>query len=94
MDGHERPDVLQARKDYAMKYRNWRSKCVRFNDDSEELEELPSADAEYVLCSLDQKAHHSNDVVQRLDSFFLTRGSIIMSETIRFSPLVVFCFYS
>jgi hypothetical protein len=65
MDGHERADVIEARRKFADAYAFWRAQSVQFDDNSETLEEIPSALAKYIFVSLDQKAHHSNDVIKR-----------------------------
>ena len=61
-DGHERSDVVQSRKVFIEKYNYWREKSVQV--DHETLE-LKNEDASYIMASLDEKAHHSNDVVKR-----------------------------
>jgi hypothetical protein len=66
MDGHERADVIVARRKFADAYAFWRAQSVQFDDSSETLEEIPSANAKYLFVSLDQKAHHANDVIKRL----------------------------
>ena len=62
MDGYERADVVVARRKFADAYAFWRAQSVQFDDSSSTLDEIPSAEAKYVFVSLDQKAHHSNDV--------------------------------
>ena len=61
-DGHERPDVILSRGKFADEFNYWREKCVKFDD---ETLKATNEDAAYIMASLDQKAHHSNDVIKR-----------------------------
>ena len=64
-DGHERPDVIPSRGKFSEEFHFWRSKCVQYDD---ETLEVTNEDAKYIMASLDQKAHHSNDVIKRWDA--------------------------
>ena len=61
-DGHERPDVIASRGKFADNFNYWREKSVKFDDENLLAQ---NEDAEFVMVSLDQKAHHANDVIKR-----------------------------
>ena len=65
LDGHEWPDVIEARKSFAMKYASLRKQCVMFDDSKNPMEKIPNPNARFVLTSLDEKAHHANDRIKR-----------------------------
>ena len=62
MDGHERPDVILSRGKFSDLFHYWRERSVKFDDETLEATNL---DAKYIMASLDQKAHHSNDIIKR-----------------------------
>ena len=63
VDGHEREDVVESRKEFIEKYEAIYQECWQLNDQT--LEERPNSNAKFVLISQDEKIHHSNDVQQR-----------------------------
>ena len=73
-NGHERPDVILSRGKFAESFNYWRAKCVQFN---KETLEATNIDAKYIMASLDQKAHHSNDVIKRYLYFGLMMNRFI-----------------
>ena len=73
VDGHERADVVESRKQFIEDYNELYKFCRNLDDET--LEEKPNPNAKYNLTSMDEKIFHSNDVQTR-------RGMIVISQAI------------